>query len=159
MHIIHKVVYIFILEAQQKYRIELTERTDEAVLVSQFCRGDKLASIIQTAGRRSPPLIYMWAKQMNSVFKAHNAADTFGAFFSFYIHTTHALSPKVEKTSQIFPRHTYILLKLLGIRSRHGDTHGTAGSQVQGRSASYGKSYARGFSAGLNPKPGDPAEN
>jgi hypothetical protein len=34
------------------------------------------------------------------------------------------------------------------------DTHGTAGPQVQGHSASYGKSYARGFSAGSNPKPG-----
>jgi hypothetical protein len=33
-----------------------------------------------------------------------------------------------------------------GIRSRDVDTHGTAGPQVQGRSASYGKSYARGFS-------------
>jgi hypothetical protein len=38
-------------------------------------------------------------------------------------------------------------------------THGTAGPQFQGHSASYGKSYAWGFSAGSNPKPGDPAEN
>jgi hypothetical protein len=38
--------------------------------------------------------------------------------------------------------------------SQHGTfTHGTAGPQVQGRSASFGKSYARGFSAGPNPKP------
>jgi hypothetical protein len=35
------------------------------------------------------------------------------------------------------------------------DSHGTAGSLVQGRSASYGKSYARGFSAGSSPKRGD----
>jgi hypothetical protein len=35
----------------------------------------------------------------------------------------------------------------------------TLTAQVHGRSASYGKSYARGFSAGSNPKPGDPAEN
>jgi hypothetical protein len=34
-----------------------------------------------------------------------------------------------------------------------------AGPQVQGRSASYGKSYSRDFSAGTNPLPGDPAEN
>jgi hypothetical protein len=46
-----------------------------------------------------------------------------------------------------------------GTQSRHVDTHGTAGPQVRGRSASYGKSYARGFSAGSNPKLGDPAEN
>jgi hypothetical protein len=39
------------------------------------------------------------------------------------------------------------------------DTHGTAGLQVQGRSASYGKSYARSFSAESNPKLGDPTEN
>jgi hypothetical protein len=45
------------------------------------------------------------------------------------------------------------------IRSRDVDTQGTAGPQVQGHSASYGKSYARGFSAGSNLKPGDPAEN
>jgi hypothetical protein len=36
------------------------------------------------------------------------------------------------------------------------DDHGTTGPQVQGRSASYGKSYARGFGAGSNPKRGDP---
>jgi hypothetical protein len=36
---------------------------------------------------------------------------------------------------------------------------GMAGPQVQGSSASYGKSYARGFSANLIRKPGDPAEN
>jgi hypothetical protein len=35
------------------------------------------------------------------------------------------------------------------------DTYGTAGLQVQVHSAS----YARGFSAGSNLKPGDPAEN
>jgi hypothetical protein len=35
----------------------------------------------------------------------------------------------------------------------------TAGPQVQGRSASYVKSYTRGFCAGSNPKPGDLAEN
>jgi hypothetical protein len=45
------------------------------------------------------------------------------------------------------------------IRKRDVDTHGTAGPQVLGRSVSYGKSYARGFSAVSNPKRGDPAEN
>jgi hypothetical protein len=45
------------------------------------------------------------------------------------------------------------------IRSRDVHTHGMAGPQVHGRSANYGKSYARGFSAGSNPKPGDPTEN
>jgi hypothetical protein len=45
------------------------------------------------------------------------------------------------------------------IRSRDLATHGTAGPQVQGLSASYDKSYARGFSAGSNPEPGNPAEN
>jgi hypothetical protein len=45
------------------------------------------------------------------------------------------------------------------IRSRDVDTHGTAGLQVQGRSASCGKSYARGFSVGSNPKLSDLAEN
>jgi hypothetical protein len=45
------------------------------------------------------------------------------------------------------------------IRSRDVNTHGTAGPQVQSRSAKYGKGYARGFSLGSNPKPGDPAEN
>jgi hypothetical protein len=39
------------------------------------------------------------------------------------------------------------------------DTHATATPQNQGRLASYEKSYARGFSAGLYPKLGDPAEN
>jgi hypothetical protein len=37
--------------------------------------------------------------------------------------------------------------------------HGTAGPQVQGHSASYRANYAQGFSAGLNPKRGDSAEN
>jgi hypothetical protein len=45
------------------------------------------------------------------------------------------------------------------IRSRDVDTHGTAGPQVQGRSASYRKSYVRSFSAGSCPKPSDLAEN
>jgi hypothetical protein len=45
------------------------------------------------------------------------------------------------------------------IRSRDVDTHGTAGPQVQSRSTSYGKSYARGFAAGSSPKPGNPADN
>jgi hypothetical protein len=45
------------------------------------------------------------------------------------------------------------------LNNRDVDTQVTAGSQVQGRSESYGKSYARGFSAESNPKPGDPAEN
>jgi hypothetical protein len=46
-----------------------------------------------------------------------------------------------------------------GIRSRDVDTHGAAGLQVQGRSGSYGKNYARGVPAGSNPKRGDPAKN
>jgi hypothetical protein len=44
------------------------------------------------------------------------------------------------------------------IRSRDVDTQGTVGPQVQGRSVSYGKSYARDVSARSNPKPGDQAE-
>jgi hypothetical protein len=43
------------------------------------------------------------------------------------------------------------------IWSRDVDTHRTAGPQVQSRSVSYGKSHAR-FSAGSNPKRGDPTE-
>jgi hypothetical protein len=44
------------------------------------------------------------------------------------------------------------------IRSRDVDTYDMAGPQVQGRSASCGKTYARGCYAGLNPKRSDPAE-
>jgi hypothetical protein len=44
-----------------------------------------------------------------------------------------------------------------GIRSRDMDTYGTAGTQVQGLSVSYGKSFAQGFSTGSNPKRSNPA--
>jgi hypothetical protein len=45
------------------------------------------------------------------------------------------------------------------IRSRDVATHGKAGPQLQARYASYGTCYARGFSAGSKPKPGEVAEN
>jgi hypothetical protein len=44
------------------------------------------------------------------------------------------------------------------VKIRDVDTHGTTGPQVQSRLATNVKSYARGFSARSNPKPGDPAE-
>jgi hypothetical protein len=43
------------------------------------------------------------------------------------------------------------------IRNRDVDTYGMAGSQVHGRSASYGKSYAQSFFTGSNSKRGGPA--
>jgi hypothetical protein len=46
-----------------------------------------------------------------------------------------------------------------GHNIRRRGVDGTAGPQVQGRSASYGKSFARGFSAGSSPKRGHPVGN